>query len=190
MEVTRQQIFRLFVTLLLGVLVFLFPFPYDLGVYGITANPTALTLLIIFLSSFLLSGSLQRKRELNRSVLLELSRLRRLVHVIEGLSASKAWKNDFRKKTNVYMRSLSGKSLFLYRRSHDEFRDLTHTVYSFKPKTKHDFVLLDELLEVTRDLGVHRQTIESLLATSISPFILPAFLGSTCLPVTANRIFL
>lgn len=138
----------------------------------ISTNPAATIALVptivIFslLGAFLINRAIDRKRMLSSSIALELSRLRRMNHLAEGMDDA-AWKKLLRKAVTAYQMKL-GDNFRSYADSSSAFRTLTHLVYRYEPKNRYEELIIQDLLHTTRDLALERQHIEQGLERHLS----------------------
>lgn len=132
-------------------------------------DPTFGLIVFVFIAGFLISQAMGRARDLDRSVSYELSRLRRVVHLTEEIDATAAWKKDIRNTVVAYLRSVAGEKFIYYDDAHETFREITHKLYAYKPKTRRSEILFAEILAVTRDLSLHRQRVAQQIQASVSP---------------------
>lgn len=145
-------------------------------------------LLYSFLLGFLVNRCLLRKQTLFASAAVELSRLRRLHHLVEFLK-NKTWAKQFQQTLNEYLK-LSVHSLVSNGKMDEVFRKMTHLIYRYKPTTKHEELLYQDLLESTRELALERQRFHTAFSNGLSWYswlviIMNAFFVS-CL-LLANR---
>ena len=140
------------------------------------SNPLIGMIVFIFLASFLINRTMARNNSLELSISLELSRMRRIAHLVENMSATRSWKKEIIEAILVYLIEVSKEDFLSYKKSHKYFRVVTHEIYEFSPKTDRDKLLFSELLTVTRELAFHRQELINRLASPISPYTWAAFL--------------
>ncbi|MEK7451872.1 MAG: hypothetical protein AAB664_00885, partial [Patescibacteria group bacterium] len=69
------------------------------------ANPLYGLILFIFLSGFLINEAMRRNKTLYVSVALELSRTRRMAHIVENMNAHASWKKTVREAVILYLQS-------------------------------------------------------------------------------------
>ncbi len=127
--------------------------------------------------AFLIDKALARRGTLRKSVNVELARLRHIHHVCEQLP------KPFLKKVDSLLRvyELKIEEEFLsHHTSTDAFRDLSHAIYTFNPKTEKDGILYADLLQTLQDLTLGRQLIQFELTCGLAPydwFLLLVILG-------------
>ncbi len=124
-------------------------------------------LIFSFLAVFLINRAMERKRELGTSVAVELSRLRRIKHVAEGITDG-IWKRNLYDALTRYQTKI-GENFVEHGRTLGSFRELTHLIYGYEPRTVHEGELIEDLLATTRELALERQKIEQRLADPILP---------------------
>lgn len=124
-------------------------------------------LLLSFVMAFMINRALSRKQALAGSVMIELSRLRRLEHLSESMSDAK-FHRDLKTAIGRYQQLMS-KSFGRKDDTADEFRDITHLVYRFRPGAGQDVIYAD-LLGTTRDLALERQRLASSMQAPLSPY--------------------
>ncbi len=127
----------------------------------------------VFILAFLMDNSMQKSSKLLQAINLELSRLRRIHHVVEDFGSSKADKKlraEVEAGLREYRAVLVKNSFAKYELAHKPFRRLTHAVYGYKPTNEHGRILLGELFDTTRELAAVRQSIISHLDHRISTY--------------------
>lgn len=167
---TFKQIFRLILILILGILITLYAPTFEFVSSASLSNSTIVVILFVFLSGFLINQAIERNRKLREAISIELSRLRRIVHLTENLSGRNKWKADLRAAIVSYCEAVAIKDFRDYRETHQDFRDITHEIYSFSPKSRREELVFNELLEISRELALKRQQISQLLRSSISVY--------------------
>ena len=143
---------------------------FSLGKIPSVANPLHGLILFVFLSGFLINQTMSRNKTLHVSITLELSRTRRIMHLIENIEANARWKKEVKKSLVAYLQSIGAHDFATYHTSDASFRDLTHEIYAFVPKTKKDEMLYEELLFITREIAFQRQELTHGLSSPISPY--------------------
>jgi hypothetical protein len=145
--------------------------------YVVDTRPTLLStpvlsvLLFVFLAGFLIQRTIDRKNKLRLAASVELSRLRRICHLAEYVEKNLAWQKAVFKETIEYLKHISKNDFREYKKSHKEFRDLTHVIYSFKPQSLNERAIFEELLKITRDAAYQRQQIAQYVFSNISPYV-------------------
>lgn len=117
--------------------------------------------------AFLIDKAMARRSELKKSVNVELARLRHIYHVAEQMPAS------FRRKVHALLVSYEKKieaDFEAHDRSTDAFRELSHAIYAFVPRTRKDEILYADLLQTLQDLTLGRQRIQFELTGELSPY--------------------
>jgi hypothetical protein len=165
-----RQIIRLFSILLLGVLITLYFPTFEFVSSASLSSSTIVVILFVFLTGFLINRAIERIRSLNSSVSIELTRLRRIAHLVDNLPGRKKWKQSLHKAVVNYLETVAAKDFQDYKEAHHKFREITHEVYSFTPKTKKEELVLNELFEITRELAFERQQISNLIHSNISVY--------------------
>lgn len=130
-------------------------------------------ILFVFVLVFLMSNAIRKGQELQQNMNIELSRLRRIHHLVHLLGATapdKKIQKDVTQGLKNYFTFLGRQSLSKYNEARDIFRTVTVSIYAFKPKSKRAELLYQELLSTTRELATTRQLVSSLLPRSISSF--------------------
>lgn len=135
------------------------------------ANPLYGLILFVFLSGFLVNQVMSRNKALRVSISLELSRTRRIMHLIENMGVGAAWKRDVKKCVIAYLKSIASHNFSLYQKSDEAFRLMTHKIYACAPKTRRDELLFSELLLITRELAFERQEISHSLTSPITSYV-------------------
>ncbi len=147
--------------------------PLYFGFESAREEAKSITVFFVFVLAFLMNNSMQKSQGLLRSINMELSRLRRLHHVVESLGSSAADKK-LRKEVEAgissYRAILIKDSFSKYETAHKSFRRITHAVYRYKPTSQHGRILLEELFDTTRELAATRQSIISSLSHRISSY--------------------
>ena len=167
-EFHEKHSVRIVLSLLCGALIFCYaPSLVDVNAVPSVLKPSILVVLFVFLTSFLVSQALDRWRAVVSAVRMELSRLRRIVHLSGRVGGQAKWKKDVRASAMAYLKSVARHPIRQYERSHKTFRVFTSHVYGFKPKTARDQILFDELLDVARDVAFQRTAIENYLRTGL-----------------------
>jgi len=165
-----RQVIRLFGILALGTLITLYAPTFEFVSTASLSVSTIVVILFIFLAGFLINQAIQRNRSLSLSISVELSRIRRIVHLTEAIEGREKWKEEMRKVVVSYLEIVGTKDFRDYGEAHHDFRKITHEIYLFKPKTKKDELIFSELLEVTRDLAYQRQQVEASIRSPISVY--------------------
>lgn len=135
------------------------------------ANPLSGLILFVFLSGFLINQAMGRNKDLRVSISLELSRTRRIIHLIENMSVAPNWKKEVKKSVTAYLQSIASHDFYSYKKTDDDFRLMTHKIYSCAPKTSKDELLFSELLFITREISFERQEISHSLISPITSYI-------------------
>lgn len=117
--------------------------------------------------AFLIDKAMGRRSELKKSVNVELARLRHIHHVCEQMPAAFAKKVDAR--LIAYERKIEAE-FTSHHKSTDAFRELSHAVYSFAPRTRKDEILYCDLLQTLQDLTLGRQRIQYELMGELAPY--------------------
>lgn len=165
-----RQVLRLLSILGIGVLV-TFYFPTFEFVSSVSlSSSTMVVILFIFLAGFLINQAIQRNHALSLAISIELSSLRRIVHLTENLDGREKWKKDVRSAVVSYLESIGVKDFRDYNETHQVFRGITHEIYAFKPKSIKEELIFTELLEVTRELAYQRQQVATFIHSAISVY--------------------
>lgn len=167
---TLKQIVRLFVIFVLGVFITLYAPTFEFVSSASLSNSTIVVILFVFLAGFLINQAIQRNTALSEAISIELSRLRRIVHLTENLEGRAAWKKEIRTAIVAYLETVAAKDFRDYEEAHTAFRGITHEIYAFKPKGKREELLFNELLEISRELAYQRQRVSSLIHSPISVY--------------------
>lgn len=117
--------------------------------------------------AFLIDKAMTRRSELKKNVNVELARLRHIYHVAEQMPAV------FRRKVHALLAAYEKKiaaDFEAHDRSTDSFRELSHAIYSFVPKTRKEDTLYADLLQTLQDLTLGRQRIQFELLGELSPY--------------------
>lgn len=158
-------IFRFLVIL---VVAFLLPivFPAIPAAAGSGNNLVHMMLVFSLLIGFLINRALERKQTISTSVAVELSRLRRIQHMSEGMKDA-SWKKQLQAAMKAYYKKVSENFL-----ARDEalghFRALTHPIYQYKPKDRHEELALEDMLQSTREIALERQRGQQALQAGLS----------------------
>ncbi len=118
------------------------------------------------LAAFLINRAIERKRTLAASMGIELSRLRRINHLAENIDDG-IWKKKVRDAMVHYQTKLA-ENFLGYAETLGSFRELTHLVYRYNPKNRHEELMVEDLLRTTADVALERQRIEQSLARHLS----------------------
>jgi len=170
-RITRQQIGRLSAIVIFSLFVsFYFP-PVVFGDRATLTDPSIITLVFVFLAGFLISQAITRNREMDKAVSVELSRLRRLVHLTRQLSAPVSWKKKFSRSVVEYLDAVATNDLSEYEASHAALRVFTRALYAYQPKIVRDQILFKELLEVSREAAYQRQRVGQLIASFAASYV-------------------
>lgn len=124
-------------------------------------------LIFSLLIAFLINRAMERKRALLASIAVELCRLRRVKHLAEGLGDT-LWRKRVFEALTKYQTKLS-KDFLAYGQTLGSFRELTHLIYRYEPKNKHEEVLIADLLTTTRNIALERQKIEVYINDGLWP---------------------
>ena len=182
MTVSPKNIFRFLVIIASAFLITRF---FPIFISSATFNILPMVLVYSFLIGFLINRALDRKLGLKNSVAIELSRLRRLNHISEAIKDD-AIHGNLKSAIIDYQNEVS-KNFKLYINAHEAFRKITHIIYKWIPGNSHEEVLLNEFMETSRDLALHRQNIRIYIERHLSPyswlfmFTMTAFLASVIL---------
>ncbi|MBI2099495.1 hypothetical protein HYT45_03755 [Candidatus Uhrbacteria bacterium] len=130
------------------------------------SNPDPALWILAILIAFLIDRAMERKRALMASVEIELSRMRRLSHLVHGLGASQ-WREKLESSISFYHKKVAA-DFFDYKNALTDFRKITHLIYKFEPQNGREEILWEELLQTTRDLALERQNIKEHLARRLS----------------------
>lgn len=149
---------------------------FSFGKIPSTANPLYGVVLFTFLSGFLITQTLGRNTTLQNSIELELSRTRRIMHLVQNMSVQASWKKEVKKRILVYLQSVGSQDFALYKKSDELFREMTHVIYACAPKTRTDEILFSELLCATREIALQRQELARDLHSPITPYVWIVFL--------------
>ncbi|MCX6715110.1 MAG: hypothetical protein NTX72_04825 [Candidatus Uhrbacteria bacterium] len=136
-----------------------------------TVNPLYGVVLFIFLSGFLITQTMSRNATLQNSIELELSRTRRIMHLIENMHVQASWKKEVKKRILAYLQFVGSNNFTSYKKSDDLFREMTHVIYACAPKTRKDEILFSELLCVTREIALQRQELARDLHSPITSYV-------------------
>lgn len=121
-----------------------------------------------FLISFLINRALDRKKALSAAISVEISRLRRLHHLSEHMSTP-AWRVQLDDANATYQQAV-GKNFLRYSECGEQFRELSHTIYKFKPKTRYDEIMFGELLGTMREVALERQLIAERISEKLPAY--------------------
>ncbi len=115
--------------------------------------------------AFLVDKAIARRRALKVNVALELARLRHIHHVAEQLG--RTYSSKINKLLTIYQTKVASEFIS-HHKSTDQFRDLSHAIYSFTPKTTKDTILYTDLLSTLQELTLGRQNIQLELQGGLS----------------------
>lgn len=134
-------------------------------------NATLVTVFLTFVLVFMMNEPIKNNQDLNKNVNLELSRIRRIHHLAEKVATPRSkWFKELQEAIFSYLNNFQDQSFETYTLVRERFREITHAVYGFKPKTQRDQIIFREMLETTRELAATRQDIGSLLKSRISTY--------------------
>lgn len=139
--------------------------PPVLFIAGDTIVPQLL--LLSFVMAFMINRALARKQAIASSVLIELSRLRRLEHLSEAMSDA-AFRKAMRTAIKAFHLKMA-KSFGPEEKSSEDFREITHLVYRFRP-TETQKSLYEDMLATTKDLALEREKLANSVQSSLSPY--------------------
>jgi len=123
-------------------------------------------LLYSFLLGFLVNRSLLRKQSLLTSHAVELSRLRRIHHLVESIR-NKKWNQEVHRWLLEYQKGLA-RSVHPRREMDELFRKLSHLIYGYKPASRHEELLYQDMLESIREIALERQRFQSALSGKLT----------------------
>jgi len=129
---------------------------------------TAIIFLFAFTIGFLIDRTMERKRVLRENLNIELSRLRRIHHIGEYLGTAK-WRASLDDALTRYQLSVS-QDITNYPEANNAYREVSHKVYGYKAKNRQEEILLEDLLDTTRELALGRQKIQRGLDGWIEPY--------------------
>jgi len=143
--------------------------PTDLS--GVPSDASSIPIMVLFslILTFLLDDAIKKDQELRQSVNIELSRLRRVYHLAE-IMGDRAWSKKVSHAIKEYLSYFGRNSFSFYDGAQEPFRQLTHSVYAFSPKSRKEEIVFEELLHTTRDLATMRQKVSSFMQNKISLF--------------------
>ena len=133
-----------------------------------TGVVVATLVLFSFLLGFFVNRALERKQLISRGVSLELLHLRRIYHLCENISDRKLSALVFSHLAKYH--HAVGRSFLSHAQTAECFRNVSHQIYAFKPKTRRDEILFSDLLQTVRDLALARKQIEEALANRLSVY--------------------
>lgn len=132
---------------------------------------TLITVFLTFVLVFMMNEPIKNNRDLNRNVNLELSRIRRVHHLAEKMSTRRSkWFKEIEKAVFDYLDFFKKNSFRAYSREREPFREITHAIYGFKPKSRREEILFEEMLVASRELAATRQNIGALVKSRISAY--------------------
>lgn len=114
-----------------------------------------------FLLGFLLNRALERKHMIESSSGIEVTRLRRMVHLAEAVD-DKVWGAGLKAAIVAYHRQVSD-DMHDHAKNDALFREITHPIYGYHPVSPHDQALYAELMQTTREIALERQHLEHAL---------------------------
>lgn len=137
---------------------------------GWGASPGAIVpvfVLVSLLLGFFIDRAIERKQTINQKVAIELSRARRLFHLVENISDAR-FRKQIQSATVAYGQAVADQFL-VHSKTSESFRALTHLIYGYAPKTKADDLLFSDLLQTTREMALERQQLEQALESGLTP---------------------
>lgn len=145
--------------------------PYAIREGDPNQSSLAITVFLVFVLVFEINKTIAKHQDLKRNINLELSRVRRIHHLGESMTTRKSkWVQSVNKALDDYLLFFKKHTFRDYRGAGERFRDLTHVVYDFKPKSRREELLYLELLGTTRELAQTRQNIAALIRQRISSY--------------------
>ncbi|MBU0646263.1 hypothetical protein KJ611_02150 [Patescibacteria group bacterium] len=170
-RISKNQIFRIVGILVFSIYISIYFPPVVFGDKATLTNPSIVMIVFVFLAGFLISQAIQRNRQLDYAISVEISRLRRIVHLTRNITAPAAWKNSIKKDTVDYLNKVAISGFRNYHEAHATFRRVTKMLYQYTPKTGRDQIIFKELLEVSRDAAYHSQRVGQLVQTYGSSYV-------------------
>lgn len=169
--ISKYQLFRIFGILVFSIYISVYFPPVVFGDKATLTSPSIVMIVFVFLAGFLISQAIQRNRQLDYAMSVEISRLRRIVHLTRNLSAAASWKKTVKKNTIDYLNKVATKDFKKYQEAHAGFRKVTQMLYQYMPKTARDQIIYKELLEVSREAAYHSQRVGQLVQTFGSSYV-------------------
>lgn len=133
---------------------------------GVYALPVMLV--FSFLIVFLINRVFSRRDLLREAVGIELSRLRRVMHIAEQVQNA-TWRRQIGVAVIEYQRRVA-KNFYTYADAHVSFRSITHRIYTYRGVDSREVQLFGELLVTTRDLAYQRQVIVQAIRGHLSSY--------------------
>lgn len=159
-RINEPQLWRLVIIALFAFFVSIFAPEVAFGEIAQLTDPANVIVIFVFVTGFLISQAIIRNRELDSAVSVEVSRLRRSVHLVENMSLPVAHKRELRRTVVTYFREVATLKHFeRYDAAHGKLKDFTRPIYAMKPKGARELTVYKELLEVTRDAAYQRQQV-------------------------------
>lgn len=151
----NKYMFLRFTTIMMASFLLAIFFPFVNNQTDSSGNIIHPMLIFSLLITFLINRALERKKTISLSVSTELTRLRRIHHITEGIKDN-AWKEKIFMAINNYQEVMSN-NFFDFQNTLRPFRIITHLIYNYNPKNNHENLLLNDLFESTRELALERQ---------------------------------
>jgi len=137
------------------------------GPVGIETLPFQITL-FAFLLGFFINRALTRKQTLATSVAMELTRLRRLHHISQGLG-DKTFTKKLMALIKEYHEELAA-GFPHHAETSSSFRHITKLIYRFRPKDPKDEPVYTDMLTTARNLALERNTIEGSIRSPLGMY--------------------
>lgn len=145
--------------------------PYALRTGDPNQSSLAITVFLVFVLVFEINNAVTKHNLLKENLNLELSRIRRIHHLAENVSSRMTkWQQSVDEALDAYMLFFKKHTFNDYHLASARFRDVTHQVYAFKPKSRREELIYQELLTTTRELAATRQNIAALIRQRISTY--------------------
>lgn len=170
-RISKNQIFRIVGILVFSIYISIYFPPVVFGDKATLTDPSIVMVVFVFLAGFLISQAIQRNRQLDYAISVEISRWRRIVHLTRNLSAATSWKKMIKKNAIDYLNQAATKDFKDYQEAHLSFRKVTQMLYKYSPRTARDQIIYKELLEVSREAAYHSQRVGQLVQTFGSSYV-------------------
>lgn len=126
----------------------------------------ASVLAVIFLLATVMLKAVERQKELDEWIALELNKIRRVYHLGRNLGETdrlRAWFTDLHGYVYGYLSAFEEKDFSRYEETNGAFRKLSYHVYQIEDlKTEKERALYDELLDAAGEVAGARQRIRQL----------------------------
>lgn len=170
-RISKYQLFRIIGILVFSIYISVYFPPVVFGDKATLTSPSIVMIVFVFLAGFLISQAIQRNRQLDYAISVEISRLRRIIHLTGNLTAVVTWKKTLKKDTIDYLNKVATSPFIEYAKAHTSFRKVTQALYQYNPKTVRDQIVYKELLEVSREAAYHSQRVGQLVQTFGSSYV-------------------